>query len=108
LSGDDSITLALAALGGRGVISVASNEIPGPMRELAQACLDGDFATARGLQKRWLPLMEVNFVESNPIPVKAALARMGLCEPVWRLPLTPPSPASMARIEQVLAQTGLI
>ena len=108
LSGDDSITLALAALGGRGVISVASNEIPGPMRELAQACLDEDFATARGLQKRWLPLMEVNFVESNPIPVKAALARMGLCEPVWRLPLTPPSPASMARIEQVLAQTGLI
>jgi len=108
LSGDDSITLALAALGGRGVISVASNEIPGPMRELAQACLDGDFATARGLQKRWLPLMEVNFVEPNPIPVKAALARMGLCEPVWRLPLTPPSPASMARIEQVLAQTGLI
>ncbi len=108
LSGDDSITLALAALGGRGVISVASNEIPGPMRELAQACLDGDFATARRLQKQWLPLMEVNFIESNPIPVKAALARMGLIEPVWRLPLVPPSPASMARIEQVLSQTGLI
>ena len=108
LSGDDSITLALAALGGRGVISVASNEIPGPMRDLAQACLDGDFAAARRLQKQWLALMEVNFIESNPIPVKAALARMGLCEPVWRLPLAPPSPASMARIEQVLAQTGLI
>jgi len=108
LSGDDSITVALAALGGRGVISVASNEIPGPMRELAQACLDGDFATARRLQKRWLALMEVNFIESNPIPVKAALARMGLCAPVWRLPLVPPSPASMTRIEQVLAQTGLI
>ena len=108
LSGDDSITLALAALGGRGVISVASNEIPGPMRALAQACLDGDFTQARRLQKQWLPLMDVNFVESNPIPVKAALARMGLIEPVWRLPLVPPSPASMARIEQVLAQTGLI
>jgi len=108
LSGDDSITVALAALGGRGVISVASNEIPGPMRELAQACLDGDFATARRLQKRWLALMEVNFIESNPIPVKAALARMALCAPVWRLPLVPPSPASMTRIEQVLAQTGLI
>jgi 4-hydroxy-tetrahydrodipicolinate synthase len=108
LSGDDSITLALAALGGRGVISVASNEIPGPMRALAQACLDGDFTAARRLQKQWLPLMDVNFVESNPIPVKAALARMGLLEPVWRLPLVPPSPANMARIEQVLAQTGLL
>jgi len=108
LSGDDSITLALAALGGRGVISVASNEIPGPMRALAQACLDGDFAAARRVQKQWLALMEVNFVESNPIPVKAALARMGLLEPVWRLPLVPPSQASMARIEQVLKQTGLI
>lgn len=108
LSGDDSITLALAALGGRGVISVASNEIPGPMRALAQACLDGDFALARRLQKQWLALMEVNFLESNPIPVKAALARMGLIEPVWRLPLVPPSPASMAKIEQVLSQCGLI
>ncbi len=108
LSGDDSITLALAALGGRGVISVASNEIPGPMRALAQACLDGDFAEARRLQKQWLALMEVNFLESNPIPVKAALARMGLIEPVWRLPLVPPSPASMAKIEQVLSQCGLI
>lgn len=108
LSGDDSITLALAALGGRGVISVASNEIPGPMRALAQACLDGDFAAARRLQKQWLALMEVNFVESNPIPVKAAMARMGLLEPVWRLPLVPPSEASMARIEKVLSETGLI
>lgn len=108
LSGDDSITVALAALGGRGVISVASNEIPGPMRALAQACLDGNFAEARRLQKQWLALMEVNFVESNPIPVKAALARMGLLEPVWRLPLVPPSEASLARIERVLKQTGLI
>lgn len=108
LSGDDSITIALAALGGRGVISVASNEIPGPMRALAQACLDGDFAAARRLQKQWLALMEVNFVESNPIPVKAAMARMGLLEAVWRLPLVPPSAANMGRIEQVLSQTGLI
>lgn len=108
LSGDDSITVALAALGGRGIISVASNEIPGPMRALAQACLDGDFAAARRLQKQWLALMEVNFVESNPIPVKAAMARMGLLEPVWRLPLVPPSAGNMGRIEQVLSQTGLI
>ncbi len=108
LSGDDSITVALAALGGRGIISVASNEIPGPMRALAQACLDGDFAAARRLQKQWLALMEVNFVESNPIPVKAAMARMGLLEPVWRLPLVPPSSANMGRIERVLSQAGLI
>lgn len=108
LSGDDSITLALAALGGRGVISVASNEIPGPMRQLAQACLEGDFGTARRLHRQWLALMEVNFIESNPIPVKAAMARMGLLEPVWRLPLVPPSEASMARIEKVLSETGLI
>jgi 4-hydroxy-tetrahydrodipicolinate synthase len=108
LSGDDSITIALAGLGGRGVISVASNEIPGPMRALAQACLDGNFEAARRLQKQWLPLMEVNFIESNPIPVKAALARMGLIEPVWRLPLVPPSEASMRRIEQVLVQSGLL
>lgn len=108
LSGDDSITLALAALGGRGVISVASNEIPGPMRQLAQACLEGDFGTARRLHRQWLALMEVNFIESNPIPVKAAMARMGLLAPVWRLPLVPPSEASMARIEKVLSETGLI
>ena len=69
------------ALGGRGIISVASNEIPREMSELAKACLRGDFAAARLLQKRWLPLMNVNFVESNPIPVKAAMGLMGLLEP---------------------------
>ena len=77
LSGDDSVTLPLMALGGRGVISVASNEIPAEMTALAQACLANDFAKARELQNKYLPLMEVNFVESNPIPVKAAMALMG-------------------------------
>src|SRR5271169_3866770 len=73
LSGDDSITIPLIALGGRGVISVVSNEIPAEMTALTQAALAGEFARARALQRQWLPLMEVNFVESNPIPVKAAM-----------------------------------
>ena len=78
LSGDDAVTIPLMALGGRGMISVVSNEIPAEMTQLAQACLGGDFETARRLQARFLPLMNVNFVESNPIPVKAAMALMGL------------------------------
>lgn len=108
LSGDDAITLPLIALGGRGIISVASNEIPGEMTRLAQLALTGDFAAARVLQRTWLPLMEVNFVESNPIPVKAAMAMMGLLELVWRLPMTPPLEPNRARIEAVLEASGLI
>jgi len=108
LSGDDSITVPLIALGGRGVISVVSNEIPGEMTRLTQAALSGDFAKARTLQRRWLPLMEVNFVESNPIPVKAAMAAMGLLEPVYRLPMVPPSEASRNKIDAVLESCGLL
>ncbi|MEK7753225.1 MAG: 4-hydroxy-tetrahydrodipicolinate synthase [Acidobacteriota bacterium] len=108
LSGDDAITLPLMALGGKGIISVASNEIPAEMTALAQACRSGDFAAARALQQKYLPLMDVNFVESNPIPVKAAMALMGLLQPVWRLPMVPPRPASLARIEKVLRETGLL
>jgi 4-hydroxy-tetrahydrodipicolinate synthase len=108
LSGDDAVAIPLAALGGRGVISVVSNEIPGPMAQLAQACLKDDFETARKIQARYLPLMNVNFVESNPMPVKAAMALMGLLQPVYRLPMVPPSPASMVRIENVLETVGLL
>lgn len=108
LSGDDSITIPLVSLGGRGIISVVSNEIPGPMAELAQKALDGDYAGARAIQRQYLPLMEVNFVESNPGPVKYAMARMGLLEPVWRLPLVPPSEASQKKIDAVLEQCGLL
>jgi 4-hydroxy-tetrahydrodipicolinate synthase len=108
LSGDDSVTIPVIALGGRGVISTAGNEIPGPMSQLAQACLRGDFETARAIQKRYLPLMNVNFVESNPIPVKAAMGLMGLLDPVYRLPLVPPSAASLAKIEKVLESAGLL
>ena len=107
LSGDDAVTIPLMALGGRGVISVASNEIPAEMTALAGACLKGDFEGARRLQKKWLPLMSVNFVESNPIPVKAAMALMGLLEPIYRLPLVPPSAASLARIEKTLETAGV-
>ncbi len=108
LSGDDSITIPLIALGGKGIISVASNEIPKEMTLLAQAALDGDFARARELQRQYLPLMDVNFVESNPIPVKAAMAMMGLLEPVWRLPMVPPGEANRAKIEKVLETLRLL
>jgi 4-hydroxy-tetrahydrodipicolinate synthase len=108
LSGDDAITIPLAALGGRGVISVASNEIPAEMTAIAQACLRNDFPAARELQAKFLPLMNINFVESNPIPVKAAMALMGLLEPVWRLPMVPPSQANLAKIESVLSGVGLL
>jgi 4-hydroxy-tetrahydrodipicolinate synthase len=108
LSGDDSITLPLIALGGCGVISVASNEIPAEMTQLTQHCLSGDFAGARKLQRKYLPLMDVNFIESNPIPVKAAMALMGLLELVYRLPMWPPKPENLARIEKVLEGVGLL
>jgi 4-hydroxy-tetrahydrodipicolinate synthase len=107
LSGDDAITLPLIALGGRGVISVVSNEIPAEMSQLTRLALQGDFPGAREIHRRYHPLMEVNFVESNPIPVKAALAEMGLLEPIWRLPLVAPKVENQARIRAVLASLGL-
>ena len=108
LCGDDAIAIPLIALGGRGVISVVSNQIPAEMTKLTQLSIAGDFAGARALQRQWLPLMEINFVESNPIPVKAAMAMMGLVEPAWRLPLCPPSETNRARIEAVLKSCGLL
>jgi 4-hydroxy-tetrahydrodipicolinate synthase len=108
LSGDDAITLPLIALGGRGVISVASNEIPAEMTALTRLALAGDFAGAREIHRRFLPLMEINFIESNPIPVKAALAEMRLLEPVWRLPLVAPKPENRARVRAVLESLNLI
>jgi 4-hydroxy-tetrahydrodipicolinate synthase len=108
LCGDDPITIALMALGGKGVVSVVSNQIPAEMTQLAQACLRGDFATARQIQSRFLPLMTVNFVESNPIPVKEGMAMMGLLEPVYRLPLCRASEQNRARIEKVLESAGVL
>jgi len=107
-SGDDALTLPLAALGGQGIISVVSNEIPAEMTRLTQFCLGNDFHSARRLQHTYLPLMEINFVESNPIPVKAGMALMGLLEPVWRLPLVPPRPENLAKIRGVLESLRLI
>jgi 4-hydroxy-tetrahydrodipicolinate synthase len=108
LSGDDAITLPLVALGGRGVISVVSNEIPSEMACLAALSVKGDFRGAREIQRRYHPLMEINFVESNPIPVKAAMAEMGLLEPIWRLPLVAPKAENHARICHALASLGLV
>jgi len=108
LSGDDAITLPLVALGGRGIISVVSNEIPAEMTALARMALAGDFAQARALQRKYLPLMEINFIESNPIPVKAAMGLMGLLEPVYRLPMCPPKAENLAKIEKVLEAAGLL
>ena len=108
LSGDDAITLPLAALGGRGVISVVSNEIPAEMTRLTHLCLQNNFPAARELHRKYFPLMEVNFVETNPGPVKAAMALMDLLEPVWRLPLVPPKAENLARIRGVLESLGLL
>jgi len=108
LSGDDAIALPLFALGGRGVISVASNEIPAEMAQLCRHALRGEFAQAREIHRHFLPLMEINFIESNPGPVKAALALMGLLEPVWRLPLVAPKAENLERIQNVLASLQLV
>jgi 4-hydroxy-tetrahydrodipicolinate synthase len=108
LSGDDAITLPLIALGGQGIISVVSNQIPRVMTELARLGNQGDFESARELQRRYYALMQVNFVEANPGPVKWAMYRMGLLEPVYRLPMVPPCLASQQKIEQVLEAVGLV
>ncbi len=108
LSGDDALTLPLISLGGRGVISVVSNEIPAEMQNLTRLALQGDFSGAREIHRKFHPLMEINFVESNPIPVKTAMAEMGLLEAVWRLPLVPPSAANQSRIRGVLQSLGIV
>jgi 4-hydroxy-tetrahydrodipicolinate synthase len=108
LSGDDAITLPLLALGGRGLISVVSNEIPTEMTRLVQLALANDFAAAREVQRRYFRLMEVNFVETNPTPVKAGMALMGLCEPVCRLPLVQVKAENLGKIRGVLESLGLV
>jgi len=108
LSGDDAFTLPLMALGGVGIVSVVSNEIPGEMTRLAHLLLEGKLAEARELHFKLLPLMQVNFIETNPIPVKAALAMMGLIEEVYRLPMVPMKPENRAKLEKVLAAQGLL
>lgn len=107
LSGDDSVTLALMALGGAGVISVASNEAPAALSRLCDACANGDFDKAREIHRRYHALMEVNFIETSPGPVKWALSVMGRIQPNYRLPIVPPNNESKVEIERVLAGLGL-
>jgi len=107
LSGDDALTLPLMAVGGRGIISVSSNEIPGEMSRMVELAERGDFAGARAVHQRIFPLLQVNFIESNPIPVKSAMASMGLLEEIYRLPMVPPRPASKQKIEAVLQALGV-
>jgi 4-hydroxy-tetrahydrodipicolinate synthase len=107
LSGDDALALPLMAIGGRGLISVASNEAPSEMVSLIEAAEQGDFAGARQWHQKLMPLMQVNFVESNPIPVKFAMAAMGLCEEAYRLPMVPPSQVNQQKIVSTLRESGM-
>ena len=107
LAGDDALTLPLMAVGGRGIVSVSSNEIPREMSQMVELAERGDFAAARAIHARILPLLQINFIEANPVPVKAAMAAMGLLENVYRLPMTPPTPASMEKIVAVLKDLDL-
>ncbi len=108
LSGDDPLTVAVMAIGGRGVISVASNAAPAEMVQIVELAEKGDFAGARKLHAWLLPFIQVNFVESNPIPVKAAMAAMGLLEEVYRLPLVAPGPQARDRIIRVLQNLKML
>lgn len=108
LSGDDALTLPLMAIGGRGLISVASNAIPAEMAKMVEAAERGDYAAARQMHQRLVPLMLGNFVESNPGPVKFAMAVMGLCEEVYRLPMVSPRPASQEKIIAFLKELDVL
>lgn len=107
LSGDDAITVPLMAIGGHGVISVASNEVPAEMVQMVEAFERGAMEEVRIWHRRLMPIMQVNFVEANPIPVKFALSAMGHCEPVYRLPMVPPSAAAQRKILDVMRDLGL-
>ncbi len=107
LAGDDAFTLPLIALGGHGVISVVANETPGEMATLVDLANTAKFSEARQIHEHLLPLMQVNFVESNPIPVKAAMAALGLLEEIYRLPMVAPTDESRSQINDVLKNLQL-
>ncbi|MFZ0731555.1 MAG: 4-hydroxy-tetrahydrodipicolinate synthase [Candidatus Sulfotelmatobacter sp.] len=107
-SGDDAVTLPVIALGGVGIVSVASNEIPAEMSCLTRSALTNDWATARSLNRKYLPLMQANFIESSPLPVKAVLAMMGKIEEVYRLPLLPMRRDTRSRLQKIATEVGLI
>jgi 4-hydroxy-tetrahydrodipicolinate synthase len=108
LSGDDAATLPVIAFGGAGLISVASNEIPREMAELTRAALNNDWNTARALNRKYIALMQANFIESNPLPVKAVLAMMGRIEEVYRLPLLPMRRDTRSKLQKIATDAGLI
>ena len=108
LSGDDVVTLPLMAVGGRGIISVVSNEIPAEMSQMVEAAERGDYAAARAIHARIMPLMQINFVESSPGPLKTAMAAMGLLEEIYRLPLVAPRQESKEKILKVLKDLNLL
>jgi 4-hydroxy-tetrahydrodipicolinate synthase len=107
-SGDDSLTLPLIAVGGVGLISVASNEAPGRLTQLTAACLKGDWEEARRLNRTLFPLMKANFIETSPGPVKAAMAMMGLMKEVYRLPMVPIKAETKEKLRRVLLDLELI
>ena len=107
-SGDDAVTLPVISLGGVGIISVASNEIPKEMAEMTRAALAGDWTTARKMHRKFLPLMQANFLESNPMPVKCVLAMMGRMEENFRLPMLPVKPETKAKLEKIAKEVGLL
>jgi len=107
-SGDDAITLAVIGLGGVGIISVISNEIPAEMTRMTNAALNGKWDTARLLFRKYLPLMQANFIESNPGPAKAVLSMMGRIEEFYRLPLVPMKKENRAKLEKIAADAGLL
>ena len=108
LSGDDALTLPILSIGGVGLISVASNQIPKELSEMVRAALNNDWATARKLHNRFLPLMNANFIESNPGPVKAVLAMMGRIEENYRLPMVPLRPENRSKLEKIAAEAGIL
>ena len=107
-SGEDSLTYSLMALGGKGVISTVANIAPKAMADLAQACLKGDWQKGRALQFRLIPLIRAVFIETNPIPSKAALALMGKCSNEMRLPLTPMAEGNVKKLRQAMADFELL
>jgi 4-hydroxy-tetrahydrodipicolinate synthase len=107
-SGDDALTLPVIALGGVGIISVASNEIPAEMAEMTRAALKGDWERARALHRKYLPLMQANFIESNPMPVKVVLGMMGRIEERYRLPMVPVKKETRAKLEKIAGEVGLL
>jgi 4-hydroxy-tetrahydrodipicolinate synthase len=107
-SGDDAVTLPVISLGGVGIISVASNEIPREMSEMTCAAMSNDWKKARAIHRKFVPLMQANFIESNPMPVKAVLAMMGRIEEVYRLPMVPMKRETRAKLQQIATEAGLL